>query len=58
MHELARFWQTNNKKQDDQLKRILTQLQRELLLMSASDWQFLISTMAARDYAELRLSNH
>ena len=25
------------------------------MLLSASDWQFLISTFAARDYAELRL---
>jgi 1,4-alpha-glucan branching enzyme len=28
------------------------------MLMSSSDWQFLISTWAARDYAELRLSAH
>jgi len=31
---------------------------RELMLMSASDWQFLISTKAAADYAELRLREH
>jgi 1,4-alpha-glucan branching enzyme len=28
------------------------------MLLSASDWQFLISTFAARDYAELRVSEH
>jgi 1,4-alpha-glucan branching enzyme len=58
MCELARFWQENPDKRNDDLKRILKQLARELMLMSASDWQFLISTWAARDYAELRLSEH
>ena len=38
--------------------RIARQLCRELLLLEASDWQFLISTGAARDYAELRFTNH
>jgi 1,4-alpha-glucan branching enzyme len=28
------------------------------MLMSSSDWQFLISTFAARDYGELRLTEH
>ncbi|MCP4570211.1 MAG: DUF1957 domain-containing protein [FCB group bacterium] len=37
---------------------IVNQAARELMLMSASDWQFLISTWSARDYAELRLSEH
>lgn len=35
-----------------------TQAGRELLLAEASDWQFLISTFAARDYAEIRFSDH
>jgi len=39
-------------------RRILTQLGRELLLEQASDWQFLISTWSARDYAEARFSEH
>lgn len=43
---------------DERLKKILEQTARELLLLQASDWQFLISTFAARDYAELRLVNH
>ncbi len=38
--------------------RIARQLCRELLLLESSDWQFLISTGAARDYAELRFNNH
>jgi 1,4-alpha-glucan branching enzyme len=37
---------------------IVKQAARELMLMSASDWQFLISTWSARDYAELRMSEH
>ena len=58
MHELALFWQNNKDKRDEELKHLLEQMGKELLLMSASDWQFLISTFAAKDYAELRISNH
>jgi 1,4-alpha-glucan branching enzyme len=39
-------------------ERVLRQAGRELLLMESSDWQFLISTWAARDYAEHRLAGH
>jgi 1,4-alpha-glucan branching enzyme len=45
-------------KSDEGAKRILTQMARELLLLQGSDWQFLISTWSARDYAENRLSFH
>jgi 1,4-alpha-glucan branching enzyme len=38
--------------------RIVQQLCRELLLLESSDWQFLITTGAARDYAELRFHTH
>jgi 1,4-alpha-glucan branching enzyme len=38
--------------------RILKQLCRELLLLESSDWQFLITTGAARDYAEQRFRTH
>jgi len=34
------------------------QLCRELLLMESSDWQSLITTGAARDYAEKRFRTH
>ncbi len=37
---------------------IVEQAARELLLAEASDWQFLISTWAARDYAEIRFDDH
>jgi 1,4-alpha-glucan branching enzyme len=39
-------------------RRVLTQATRELMLLEASDWQFLITTRAARDYAERRVAEH
>ena len=42
----------------EQARRVASQLARELLLMQASDWQFLITTWAARDYAEARIAEH
>lgn len=39
-------------------RRILTQALRELMLLQASDWQFLIYTRSAMDYAEQRFSYH
>ncbi len=39
-------------------ERIAKQMARELLLLESSDWQFLITTAAARDYAEKRFSGH
>jgi len=39
-------------------ERIGNQMGRELLLMESSDWQFLISSWTARDYAEARVSLH
>jgi 1,4-alpha-glucan branching enzyme len=38
--------------------RLLRQALREFLLLVASDWQFLITTWSARDYAENRLAYH
>jgi 1,4-alpha-glucan branching enzyme len=43
---------------DENLKKILKQLARELLLLQSSDWQFLITTWSARDYSEGRISLH
>jgi 1,4-alpha-glucan branching enzyme len=39
-------------------ERIMKQLCRELLLLESSDWQFLITTGPARDYAEARFITH
>jgi len=43
---------------DGDQRRVLQQATRELLLLEASDWQFLITTGAARDYAERRVAEH
>lgn len=43
---------------DERAQRVLRQAGRELLLLESSDWQFLISTWSARDYAELRCAEH
>ena len=40
------------------LRRIVEQMGRELLLLEASDWQFLITSWAARNYAETRFAEH
>jgi 1,4-alpha-glucan branching enzyme len=37
---------------------VLAQATRELLLAQSSDWQFIISTGAAADYAERRFRQH
>jgi 1,4-alpha-glucan branching enzyme len=42
----------------DLARRIVQQLCRELLLLESSDWQSLITTGAARDYAEKRFRSH
>ncbi len=41
-----------------EVRRVISQATRELLLLEASDWQFLITTWAARDYAERRVAEH
>jgi len=56
MIKLARAY--GDKKEDALLQDILKQAARELLVLQASDWQFLISTFAAKDYAEARIVRH
>jgi len=56
MIKLARAYR--DKKEDALLQDILKQAARELLVLQASDWQFLISTFAAKDYAEARIVRH
>ncbi len=58
MCQLARYYEANKDNIDQETIEIVKQAARELMLLSASDWQFLISTWAARDYAELRLTEH
>ena len=45
-------------KKDKKLEDILKQAAIELMLLTSSDWQFLISTWSARDYAEIRVIEH
>ena len=55
----ARFWaacRTSIDRPDDH--RVLAQAGRELLLAQASDWQFIISSETAADYATKRLTEH
>ncbi len=56
LHNLIKKYPAREQKSE--LKRIITQALRELLLLQASDWQFLIYTQSARDYAEQRFSYH
>jgi len=47
------------KKRGDATSKLLWSLLiRQLLLLQSSDWQFLITTWSARDYAEERFSEH
>jgi len=55
MSALAREWGAT---QDETLRKLVQQAARELLLLEASDWQFLITTWSARDYAEHRVQSH
>lgn len=55
MVEAARKWGWHP---DPRVQQVLKQLAIELLLLESSDWQFLISTFSARDYAETRLVKH
>jgi predicted glycosyl hydrolase (DUF1957 family) len=43
---------------DDDTRAIARQLVRELMLLQASDWPFLISTKSATDYAAERFQGH
>jgi 1,4-alpha-glucan branching enzyme len=43
---------------DPLLERLLAQAGRELLLLEASDWPFLITTASAEDYARRRIDGH
>lgn len=53
------FWRVAPAALDDPaLHTILEQAARELLLAQSSDWQFIISTGAAGDYAEARFLGH
>jgi 1,4-alpha-glucan branching enzyme len=53
------FWEAAPAALADEARRpVLAQAARELLLAQSSDWQFIISTGAAADYAERRFALH
>jgi 1,4-alpha-glucan branching enzyme len=56
--DIAGLWRDGGLPDPALATRIAQQLCRELLLMESSDWQILITTGAARDYAEQRFSTH
>lgn len=45
-------------KRNSEGRRLAQQICREMLLLESSDWQFLISTESAKDYAEKRFLTH
>jgi 1,4-alpha-glucan branching enzyme len=54
-----RFWRAaSHAIRDPSCAAILEQAARQLLLMQSSDWQFVISTGAAADYATQRFQEH
>ncbi len=54
----SKYMLSDNYKTDKILERYLLQAYKELLLMQSSDWEFLVTTKSARDYAEKRFSFH
>src|SRR5262249_37310723 len=49
---VQRMVESEKWKQDPLAERLASQICRELMLLESSDWQFLITTAAAKDYAE------
>ncbi len=49
---------SSGQKRSALLQRCLKQAMRELMLLQASDWEFLVSTHSAKDYAEMRFFHH
>jgi len=55
---MVRFTTLLRARRSAPLERVVKQAARELLLLESSDWQFLISTQGAPDYAERRVKTH
>ncbi len=47
-----------DRKDEEPIRSILIQAMRELLLLQASDWEFMITNWSTRDHAEARVSHH
>jgi len=57
-HDMQSLAQAYAQRDDPRLQQMLAQLVRTLLLLQSSDWQFLITTDSARDYAGDRAHGH
>ncbi len=55
MRDTVKTW---NRSGDAEWTGVVKQMARELFLLQASDWQFLISTQSAGDYASRRFTEH
>jgi len=56
--KMTKLVSLTRKNRDQQMKTILTLCAQELMLLEASDWSYLVTTLEAPDYASLRVSNH
>lgn len=56
--EMEENLKKSEKFKDEISEKILNQMLRELLLLQSSDWQFVISTKTAVDYAKERINTH
>ncbi|MEW5945616.1 MAG: 1,4-alpha-glucan branching protein domain-containing protein [bacterium] len=51
-------WEFGEKYGDEALARVLRQCARELMLLQASDWKFMITNWSTRDHGERRAVEH
>lgn len=60
LHQMEKTFQQmkNIEFQGEIERRVIKQMERELLLAQSSDWTFLITTATAKDYATNRLKEH
>ncbi len=56
--EVQRMAESGRWRESEIAGRLARQMCRELMLLESSDWQFLITTGSARDYAEQRFLTH
>ena len=52
------LWHRSSWRTDDEARELLTEAARQLLLVQASDWPFVISTQGAIDYGTRRIHDH
>src|SRR5207244_2323607 len=55
---LTDAWRATRYRKDPTVRRIVAQLASELLLLEAAGWPFLVTTVAAKDYAVARVKEH